>query len=102
MLEPEIRVAPEACAAVELPGGFLLIGHGGANVIDTGIGQTPVVIDAEGVVLRSGTVFAWCRAGCCGQIPQRWSSVDAAADYHGSYIVDHDGTRLPMDRSALE
>lgn len=92
MLEQEIRAARDACAAIEQPRAFVLIGQGGPNVIDPGTGRAPIVIDAEGIVLRGGAVYAWCRTGCCDQHPKRWPSVDAAADFHGSWILDRDGT----------
>lgn len=88
MFELETRVAREACAAVELPRPFLLVGIGGSNVIGAAYGPGPLLIDAEGVVLRSGAVYAWCRTGCCTQIPRAWPSVDAVADYHGSFVVE--------------
>lgn len=88
MFELEVRVARDACDAVDLPGTFVLIGQGGPNVIDVKGGQPPYMVDAEGVVLRSGAVHVWCHAGCCRQIPQQWSSVDAAANYHGSIVVE--------------
>lgn len=97
MHDLEARAVRDACAAVELPYAFVLVGRGGGNIIDAGTGPAPLVIDAEGVVLRGGAVFAWCRAGCCDHVPQRWSSVDAAADFHGSLVVDRDGTRTPDD-----
>lgn len=87
---------------VELPQPFVLVGRGGLNVVDDGGIGAPLVIDGEGVVLRGGAVYAWCRAGCCTDSPRRWPSVDAAADYHGSYIIDagavhDDQARRPED-----
>jgi hypothetical protein len=94
MFELETRAVREA---VELPRAFVLVGQGGPNVVGSAYGAAPLLVDAEGVVLRSGAVYAWCRTGCCTQVPRQWPSVDAAADYHGSVIVEGDGTRPPDD-----
>lgn len=96
MLEIDIRIARDACGDVDLPKPFVLVGQGGANVIGCAPGQGPFVIDGEGVELRGGAVFVWCRTGCCAQIPRKWPSVDSAADYHGSYVVETGGIRLPV------
>lgn len=96
MVEIDIRIARDACGEVDLPKSFVLVGQGGTNVIESAPGQGPFVIDAEGVELRGGAVFVWCRTGCCAQNPRKWASVDAAADYHGSYIVESGGIRLPV------
>lgn len=98
MFEEEIRAVRDACATVDLPRAFVLVGKGGTNVIGSGPGEYPYVIDAEGVVLRAGAVFAWCRNGCCDEIPRRWRSVDEAADFHASYIVDDATVRPPDSR----
>lgn len=80
----------------EMPRGFMLVGQGGSNVLGHAADEAWVV-DAEGVMLRSGAVYAWCRSGCCAQ-PKYWPSVEAAADFHGSVILDGDGTvRAPRD-----
>lgn len=68
-----------------IPEPFVLVGYTGPHVVNDH-GAAPLLIDAEGVVLASGVVYAWCYGGCCAQ-PRRWESVDAAADFHGSYIV---------------
>lgn len=96
VFELELRTARDACHSVDLPATFVLIGQGGTNVIEIEGAQAPFVVDAEGVVLRSGAVHVWCHAGCCRQIPQQWASIDAAADYHGSIIVEDGGRpRVP-------
>lgn len=96
MYEPELRTAREACHSVDLPVTFVLIGQGGPQVIEVEGAQAPYVVDAEGAVLRSGGVYVWCHAGCCREIPRQWASVDAAADYHGSIIVEDGGrARVP-------
>lgn len=92
----------ETGAAVELPRSFVLVGRGGINVIDDGGIGAPLVVDGEGVVLRGGAVYAWCRAGCCTDSPRRWPSIDAAADYHGSYVIDAGPGRPWRSAAALE
>lgn len=74
-----------------MPAPFTLVGYQSPYVLASN-GRPPLIIDAEGVVLASGAVYAWCRTGCCGQNPRRWPSVEAAADFHGSFIVGHDGS----------
>lgn len=76
---------------LETPKAFMLVGRGGPDVLDGEAGRGALVVDAEGVTLRSGATYAWCRNGCCEQ-PRYWPSVEAAADFHGSYIVCGDGT----------
>lgn len=101
MSEVDARAISERWSAgvLETPRSFMLIGRGGPDVVsDEPAGA--LVVDAEGVVLRSGATYAWCRAGCCEQ-PRRWPSIDAAADFHGSWILDDDGTvRAPGGGSA--
>lgn len=82
-----------ASSGHRLPEPFVLVGYSGPQVVNEH-GATPLLIDAEGVVLASGAVYAWCSGGCCER-PRRWDSVDAAADFHGSYIVTGDGAREP-------
>lgn len=99
MFELEVRIAREACGDVELPRPFVLVGRGGLNVVESGpFGWAPFVVDGEGVVLRGGAVYVWCCAGCCRQAPQQWQSVDAAAEFHGSYIVEAGAVRVPGER----
>lgn len=76
-----------------LPEPFVLVGHSGPYVVEAH-GAAPLLIDAEGVVLESGAVYTWCTGGCCER-PRRWDSVDAAADFHGSYIVTAGAVREP-------
>jgi hypothetical protein len=77
------------------PEAFVLVGYHGPYVANDH-GNPPPLIDAEGVVLASGTVFAWCHGGCCVQRPRAWESIGAATDSHGSYIVAADGAvRVP-------
>lgn len=99
MLELEIRAVRDACATLDLPSPFVLVGRGGTNVVGSGPGEDPYVIDAEGVILRAGAVYTWCRNGCCDEIPRRWKSVDEAADFHASYIIEDDTVRLPGDEA---
>ena len=77
---------------ISMPQPFLLVGYRSAYVISNDGGRGPLLIDAEGVKLPNGAVYAWCRIGCCHQHPQRWPGVDAVADFHGSRIVESDGT----------
>lgn len=101
MFEFEMEIARDACGDVELPRPFVLVGQGGLNVIESGsgpFGSAPFVVDGEGVVLRGGAVYVWCCAGCCTRVPQQWQSVDAAAEFHGSYIVDGGSVRVPGER----
>lgn len=86
--------------ALETPKAFMLIGRGGPNVLDDQPAGGALVVDAEGVQLRSGATYAWCRTGCCGQ-PRYWPSAEAAADFHGSLILDSNGTiRAPGNVSS--
>lgn len=105
MVQLDIRVdaAPgEAVKAMEMPRAFTLVGQGGANVLGDQIVNAAWVVDAEGVQLRGGAVYAWCYGGCC-ELPRYWSSVEAAADFHGSLILDADGTvRAPRDEAPRE
>lgn len=88
------RITQEwASSGHRMPEPFVLVGHSGPYVVDDH-GTAPLLIDAEGVVLPSGAVYAWCAAGCCER-PRRWDSVDAAADFHGSYIVTSGDVREP-------
>lgn len=81
-----------------MPQPFVLVGYQSAYVIPNDGGRGPLLIDAEGVKLPNGAVYAWCRIGCCHQHPQQWPSIDAVADFHGSVIVDADGNiRAPED-----
>ena len=82
-----------ASSGHRIPEPFVLVGYTGPHVVNDH-GTAPLLIDAEGVVLASGAVYAWCAAGCCER-PRRWGSVDAAADFHGSYIVTGDAVREP-------
>ncbi|HEY3684776.1 MAG TPA: hypothetical protein VGL93_17200 [Streptosporangiaceae bacterium] len=77
---------------VPMPQPFVLVGYQGPYVIPTESGRGPLLIDAEGVALAGGAVYVWCRSTCCPRQPQRWSSIEAAADYHGSFIIEADGT----------
>lgn len=79
-----------------IPRTFVLVGYAGPYVVNDH-GTAPLMVDAEGVVLGSGAVYAWCHGGCCAPMPRRWPSVDAAADFHGSYIVTGGDVRLPAD-----
>lgn len=96
MTDVDLQRVRTACARVVLPTPFLLVGEGGLSLVESGArtpsGREPLVIDGEGVVLRSGAVFVWCRSGCCAENPQRWSSVEEAAGFHGSYIVNMEKT----------
>lgn len=86
------RVAADwAGGGTSAPEAFVLVGYHGPYVANDH-GTPPLLIDAEGVVLASGAVYAWCHGGCCEQRPRPWVSVDAAADFHGSYIVTGNGT----------
>lgn len=102
MFELNVRIAAdeeEALGAVEVPRAFMLVGKGHANVIGRTADEV-LVVDAEGVVLRSGAVYAWCCGGCCSQ-PTYWSSVDAVGDFHGSVIVvEGDGTVRALGETA--
>ncbi|HEY3685775.1 MAG TPA: hypothetical protein VGL93_22275 [Streptosporangiaceae bacterium] len=82
-----------------IPRPFVLVGYTGPYVANDH-GAAPLLIDAEGVVLASGAVYAWCHGGCCAAMPRRWPSVDAAADYHGSYILIGGTVRAPDPDSA--
>ena len=102
MLEFELRAVREdwSSGTPSMPQPFALVGYQSPYVLPSG-GRPPLLIDAEGVVLMSGAVYAWCRTGCCGANPRHWPSVEAAADYHGSYIIGADGTvRGPGDPAA--
>lgn len=76
-----------------LPEPFVLVGYTGPHVINDH-GTAPLLADADGVALPSGAVYTWCHSGCCTN-PRRWDSIDAAADFHGSYIVTAEGVRRP-------
>lgn len=107
MFELDVRVASdarssEAMGRVEMPTAFMLIGQGGANVLGGQTTDAAWVVDAEGVVLRGGATYAWCRSGCC-ESPRHWPSVEAAADFHGSLILDGDGcVRAPREAVSRE
>lgn len=109
MFDPDIGAVREACAGAEVPRGFVLVGQGGLNLVDAGPGfgneRARLVVDGEGVVLRGGAVRVWCHGGCCKYVPQDWASVDAAAEFHGSYIVEQaaaDGVTVrPPGRSSV-
>jgi len=89
---------PVTSATKPMPKAFMLVGHGGPHVLDDH-GTPPTIIDAEGVQLLSGAVYAWCHADCCPDRPRSWTSVEAAADYHGSLILFPDeAPRDPKDR----
>lgn len=86
------RVAREWMAGGHrLPEPFVLVGYAGPHVINDH-GSPPLLADAEGVALPSGAVYTWCHYGCCTN-PRRWDSIDAAADFHGSYIVTPEAVR---------
>lgn len=91
--------AAEVLAAAEMPKTFMLVGEGGPDVLGVGRMAGEVwVVDAEGVVLRDGSVYAWCSHNDCCRNPRRWPSVDHAAECHGSLILHADGTlRVPFD-----
>ena len=86
-------------AAPPLPESFTLVAYESPYVLSTSDSRPPLVIDAEGVTLISGAVYTWCRTGCCGSNPRQWPSVEAAADYHGSYIVARDGSIQTPDHA---
>ena len=102
MIEPDLRDVRDdwSRGKLSIPQPFALVGYQSPYVVSSD-GRPPLVIDAEGVVLLSGAVYAWCRTGCCGPSPRHWPSVEAAADYHGSYIVGPNGAvRAPDDPAA--
>ena len=89
-----MRVAREwAAGRYRLPEPFVLVGYAGPYVINDH-GAAPLMADAEGVILASGAVYTWCHLGCCTN-PRRWDSIDAAAEFHGSYIVTAEAVRRP-------
>lgn len=92
MLDLDLRIVRHDWSSQKpaMPTAFTLVGYGSPHVLSAD-GRPPLVIDAEGVVLASGAVYTWCRTSCCGPNPRYWSSAEAAADFHGSYIVGHDG-----------
>lgn len=77
---------PMPTATTPMPKAFMLIGHGGPNILNDH-GRPPTVIDAEGVQLLSGAVYTWCRTDCCPDRPRSWPSIEAAADFHGSLVL---------------
>jgi len=93
MLEFDIRTVREDWTSHKptMPEPFTLVGYQSPYVLASA-GRPPLIIDAEGVVLTSGAVYTWCRTGCCEQNPRRWPSTEAAANFHGSYIVGNDGS----------
>ena len=92
MSESDARRAGDDWAGGQrpMPEPFVLVGYHGPYVANDH-GAAPLLIDAEGVRLSTGAVFAWCHGGCCTDRPRRWETVDAAAEYHGSYIIDATG-----------
>lgn len=96
MTQPDVRraAADWAGGGHRLPEPFVLVGFAGPYVANDH-GAPPLLVDAEGVTLASGAVFAWCHGDCCDERPRRWPSVDAAADYHGSFIVTPGTVRAP-------
>lgn len=101
MFDPDIGAVREACAVAEVPRGFVLVGLGGLNLVDAGqpgfgAERARLVVDGEGVVLRGGAVRVWCHGGCCKDVPREWASVDAAAEFHGSYVVEKTGDRVTV------
>lgn len=84
----------------QVPHPFVLVGYHSPYVANDH-GAAPLLIDAEGVMLASGAVYTWCRTGCCTDHPRTWPTIDAAADYHGSYIIDTTGAaHTPAARRA--
>lgn len=69
-----------------MPEPFVLVGYESPYVLARD-GRPPLIIDAEGIILASGAVYTWCRAGCCAPEPRKWPRIEAAAEFHGSYIV---------------
>lgn len=92
MNEPDARRVVTDWAGGErpMPRPFVLVGYQGPYVANDH-GTAPLLVDAEGVQLASGAVYAWCHGGCCADRPRAWPSIEAAADFHGSYIVDASG-----------
>jgi len=100
MLEFDIRIVREAWTSHKpaMPEPFTLVGYESPYVFAVD-GRPPLIIDAEGIILISGAVYTWCRSGCCTQNPRKWPSIEAAANFHGSYIVRHDGNVTAPDAS---
>lgn len=93
MLKIDIQIVRDEWASHQppMPESFILLGRHSPYVLTTD-GHPLLVIDAEGIILTSGAVYTWCRTGCCNPDPRKWPTIDAAAEYHGSCIVHHDGT----------
>lgn len=99
MLDVDRRIACELERArtdwtgskAELPKPFVLVGYDSQFVLTTDE-RDPLIIDADGVVFLTGSVFTWCHSGCCASNPRRWSSVREAAEAHSSYVVCPDGS----------
>jgi hypothetical protein len=99
MVDTDVRrvAADWAGGDPAMPRPFVLVGYNSPYVANDH-GTAPLLIDAEGVQLPSGAVYVWCNGCCCADRPRAWPSIEAAADYHGSYIVDSSGAvREPAD-----